>query len=172
MSVRILYLIPMDRGGMARHMLYYAPGCSHCKDFIQRVKTSRVVHDFDAFDVTISKPPPQVTHVPTIFVMGEFLKGQDAFAWLERVSGTGSKTETPGVIPGQSSTDEIHPVEQGGLSFSSIPASVAPVPDADPRNTRNEKDLEDFEDRLKRMEEERTQELQMFRGDTSNPVAV
>lgn len=157
---------------MARHMLYYAPGCSYCKDFIQRVKVSRVVHDFDAFDVTISKPPSQVTHVPTIFVMGEFLKGQAAFDWLERVSGTGSKTETPGVIPGQSSAEEIRPVEQGGLSFSSLPESSSQAPEADPRITKSEKDVEDFETRLQRMEEERSEELQMLRGGASNPVAV
>lgn len=163
----------MDRGVVGRHVLYYAPGCAYCKDFLQRIRSSRVMDDFNAFDVSVSPPPPQVTHVPTIFVMGEYLKGAAAFQWLDRVSGGGTNKETPGVVPGQKpETDELMPVESDGLSYASLPNPGQPTESAgvDLRGSmsRSSDDTESFDDKFERYRKERESALTNVMA--SNPL--
>lgn len=153
----------MFRGAVARHVLYYSPKCPHSREFIERMKASRVAHDFDAFDVSVSEPPSEVVAVPTIFVMGAYLKGQAAFDWLAKVDGSGEKKETPAVIPDRDSgaRDEqgmLAPVASTGLDYSELPQSAAGGPGGVPQSqaTRGSAEGEmSLEDRLKQLQAER-----------------
>lgn len=110
----------MDREHLARHVLYYAPTCKYSMDFVRRVEQSRVLADFDAHDVTKLAPPPNVRFVPTIRVFGEYMTGVTAFRWLEKVEGSGPKSETPGNASGS------------GLSSMFVPGTTGPRPDVQP----------------------------------------
>lgn len=82
-----------DRG--AKHVIYYAPSCEFCQDLIEQLQQTRAVHDFNAFDITLSDPPPYVTHVPTIEVLGTVMIGRDAFDWVKRLKYGGESNATP-----------------------------------------------------------------------------
>lgn len=154
----------MFRGAITKHVLFYSPQCPHSREFIQRMKSSRVAHDFDAFDVSVADPPSEVTAVPTIRVMGAFLTGDAAFDWLARVDGSGEKKETPAVIPDRDSgarDDQgmLAPMASSGLDYSELPpGEVAGGPGGIPQSqaTRGADEGEmSLEDRLKQLQQER-----------------
>lgn len=96
-----------DRG--AKHLIYYAPNCEYCQELIEQLQQTRAVHDFNAFDVTMSDPPRYVTHVPTIEVLGTVMIGKDAFDWVKRLKYGGESNATsdqnePALEPGMVDT--------------------------------------------------------------------